>query len=161
MYQNAAQINGKKAHEAVDHNTYSTRKDILQAMDVYCEKYGLVGKIDIFDGETGTLIERKRTIKRIYDGYIFQLYAQYFAMVEMGYLVKRLKLHSVTDNKNYDILLPEKDKEMWLKFEALIYDMRHFDLEAFEQMNGEKCNHCIYEAACDRGVREYDGSNGF
>lgn len=48
-YQNVTQINGTNAHKNVDENTYSYKKNILTAMDVYCEKYDLLGKIDIFD----------------------------------------------------------------------------------------------------------------
>lgn len=59
-YQGAAQINGKKAHEAVDKGTYSGRKHILTALDIYSEKYNIVGKIDIYDLDKKILTERKR-----------------------------------------------------------------------------------------------------
>lgn len=59
MYQTAYQIDGTKAHEAVDNNTYSTKKSIITSLDVYSEKYGLFGKIDIFDSDRKLLIERK------------------------------------------------------------------------------------------------------
>ena len=151
-YQGAAQINGTDSHKAVDEGNYSTKKNIITSLDVYCEKYGLVGKIDIYDADKKELVERKRQIKTIYDGYIFQLYAQYFAMTEMGYEVKKLKMHSMIDNKNYKIKLPEEDEEMLQRFEKTIDDMKKFSLEDFQQKNKEKCQNCIYQPACDRGL---------
>lgn len=88
-YQNSSQINGTSAHEAVDSGRYSVAKHIIIALEIYSEKYNLVGKIDIYDANSKTLVERKRQIKTIYDGYIFQIYAQYFALCEMGYEVRK------------------------------------------------------------------------
>lgn len=151
-YQSDAQINGSKAHENVDKNHYSTRKDIYTSLEVYSESYRLAGKIDIYDASTKILIERKKKIKAIYDGYIFQLYGQYFAMTEMGYEIKKLKLYSMDDNKSYSVALPQNDKIMFDKFEKLINDMRMFSLEDFVQTNTEKCKYCIYEPSCDRAL---------
>lgn len=87
LYQDAAQLNGSAAHEKSDTGQYSTRKNVLQAISVFCSEYILCGKIDIFDIDSGVLTERKKKIKTVFDGYVFQLYAQYFAMKEMGYLL--------------------------------------------------------------------------
>lgn len=87
-YQSSYQINGSKAHESVDNSSYSTKKSIITALDVYSDKYKLSGKIDIYDMEKQLLIERKKHISKIYDGYVFQLYAQYYALTEMGYAVQ-------------------------------------------------------------------------
>ncbi len=151
-YQNSSQINGTNAHQAIDQGTYSTRKNVITAMDVYSTKYNLVGKIDMYDGEKKLLVERKRKINVIYDGYVFQLYAQYFAMIEMGYEVKQLKFYSMEDNKMYPIKLPNEDFEMYSKFERVIKDIKNFSLDSFQQNNIEKCKNCIYEPACDRGL---------
>lgn len=150
LYQNESQLNGTKAHETVDNKTYSTRKNILQGIDVFTEKYGILGKIDVYDINKKTLIERKNKVNKIYDGYVFQVYAQYFALKELGYDVKHIKIHSLKDNKNYKIRIPEKNLEMFQKFEELIFRIRNFDVESFEQNNYEKCKNCIYESACDR-----------
>lgn len=152
MYQTTKQINGTAAHRAVDNNQYSTRSTVLTGIDVYCEKYGLIGKIDIFDIEEGILTERKKSIKNIYDGYVFQLYGQYFALKEMGYNVSTIRFHSMDDNKLYYIDLPEKDLNMLEKFEKTIEEMKDFDIRTFVQINREKCLNCIYEPACDRGL---------
>lgn len=151
-YQTSSQINGTSAHKAVDNGTYSTKKSMITSLEVYSEKYRLSGKIDLYDGEKKMLIERKRQIKKIYDGYIFQLYAQYFCMTEMGYKIDKLKLYSMIDNKSYVIKLPHEDEIMFKKFEDVINDMNSFRLEEFNQTNREKCKNCIYEPACDRGL---------
>lgn len=152
LYQNTYQIAGTKAHEKVDEKKYSSSKHILMSLDVFCEKYKIAGKIDIFDIKTGCLTERKKKIKSIYDGYIFQLYGQYFALQEMGYNVKKFQLYSMDDNKTHSILLPENNPVMLSKFEQTIEKMRNFDMTIFTQSNPAKCQNCIYEPACDRGL---------
>ena len=152
LYQTEYQINGTNAHKAVDNKTYSTSKNILQGIDIYSQKYGIVGKIDIFNINKGELVERKNKIKQIYDGYVFQIYAQYYGLTEMGYKVKKLNLYSMSDNKKYNIKLPTEDLEMKIKFEKLIQNIHEFDIENFQQKNGEKCKTCIYEPACDRSL---------
>ena len=82
MTQDSFQLNGTTAHKSSDSATYSTKKSVLQGIGIYCDKYNLSGKIDVFDSKTGVLIERKKKIKTIYDGYVFQIYAQYFALLE-------------------------------------------------------------------------------
>lgn len=151
-FQEASQLNGTKAHEAVDSGNYSSRKNILQGISVYSEKYRLVGKIDILDTAKQTLTERKKKIKVVYDGYVFQIYAQYFALSEMGYPVNKLQLYSMDDNKIYNVLLPQDNPVMYAKFEELVKAMRNFDLTAFKQANTAKCQNCIYEPACDRSL---------
>ena len=159
LYQTEYQINGTNAHKAVDNKTYSTSKNILQGIDIYSQKYGIEGKIDIFNINKGELVERKNKIKQIYDGYVFQIYAQYYGLTEMGYKVKKLSLYSMSDNKKYNIKLPTEDLEMKIKFEKLIQNIHEFDIENFQQKNGEKCKTCIYEPACDRSL--YVNRTGF
>lgn len=153
LFQNSSQIQGTASHKALDEHHYSTAKKILTGLDVYSEEFGLIGKVDLFDQERGVLMERKRTIKQVYDGYVFQLYAQCISLREMGYTVRKLVLHSMTDNKNYDVALPEEDLAMYDRFKRTIDEMHSFQMEGFEQTNREKCMHCIYEPACDRGLK--------
>lgn len=61
-YQSQYQINGTKAHEKVDNKQYSTRKSVKMALDVYSDEYKIVGKIDLYDEISKTLIERKNLI---------------------------------------------------------------------------------------------------
>ena len=148
LYQGDAQLQGTNAHKAIDEQRYSTRVDVSQAIDVYCEKYNLIGKIDTYDARTKTLTERKNKIRQIYDGYVFQLYAQYFCLVEMGFAVEKLRLYSISNNKMYPIPLPCEDAEMLAKFERTIHEMQVFNIEKFHQPNESKCANCIYESLC-------------
>lgn len=152
MYQSAYQINGTKAHESVDNNTYSTRKNIITAMDVYSERYKLVGKIDIYDENKKLLVERKKHVTAVYDGFVFQMYAQYYALEEMGYEVKRMEIRSIDDNKHYMVKLPTHDAEKNADFERLVDEIRIFTMNDFCQTNIEKCRKCIYADACDRSA---------
>lgn len=147
-YQETSQINGTHAHEQIDSGKYSTSSHILSGTDVFCEKYGLIGKIDIFNTKTGELIERKKKIKNVYDGYVFQLYGQCAALREMGYDVKKLTLRSLDDNRHFPVSLPEDDDEMFKKFCNTIDSISVFDLHSFRQENREKCARCIYEPLC-------------
>jgi len=152
IYHTPAQIRGKAAHEAVDEKRYSTRKGILQGMEVYCEEYGVCGKIDMYDSDKKILTERKKHITKIYDGYIFQIYAQYFALKEMGCDVLELRFYSSDTNKVYKVPLPEDDLEMKNKFENVIRDINSCDLNDFKQTNIAKCEHCVYAAICDQAL---------
>ena len=151
-YQCQDQILGTDAHKAIDTGTYSSKSKILQGISCYCEKYNLIGKIDVFDSEKGVLTERKRTIKQVFDGYIFQLYSQYFSLTEMGYKVNHIRLYSLTDNKVYEQKLPEQDPQMLKNFEDTINEIRNFNFDLFHQENKLKCKSCIYEPACDRSL---------
>lgn len=152
LYQNDYQINGTNAHKTIDTKTYSTKSNILQGICVYSSKYNIQGKIDVFDIEKGILIERKNYVSKIYDGFIFQVYAQYFGLIELGYDVKKIRIHSKKDNKNYNIEVPFKNKKMLEKFERLLKNIRDFDINSYNQDNISKCERCIYEPACDRSL---------
>lgn len=154
LYHTTKQKNGQNIHEAVDNKNYSTHKNMLQSIDIFSNNYRICGKIDLFDIDTGVLTERKKHINVIYDGYIFQLYAQFYCLSEMGYEVKKIRLYSYDDNKIYPIALPNENNEMNLKFEKLIEDMHNFDLNSYEPCTKEKCEKCIYNPLCDRGLVE-------
>ena len=147
LYHAAPQLNGKAAHEAVDENRYSSRKNILQGTTVYCEKYNLVGRIDTFDVLTGVLTERKNSITAVYDGFRFQLYAQYFALMEMGYKVREMRLYSVKDNIIHPIPIP--DVNQVAEFERVLHCMVDWTPEREFVANPKKCHACIYSALCD------------
>ena len=153
IYQDTPQLEGTKAHSAIEDGRYSTKKDVLQGIEVFCDKYNIMGKIDIFDLKTKTLTERKKTIKEIYDGYIFQLYAQYFCLTEMGFDIEKLQLYSMSDNKTYVIALPQDNSLIFTKFEETINEIRNFNIEKFTASNPKKCENCIYEPACDRSKK--------
>lgn len=149
LYQTTDQTNGKSAHKTIDSGTYTTSKQVLQGLEVYSERYNLGGKIDTFDMGKMLLVERKKRIRVIYDGYVYQLYAQYHCLTEMGYQVDDLKFYSMDDNKSYPVKKPEDDPERQHAFEALLTEMRSFDLEAPFKALKSKCERCIYRSLCD------------
>ena len=156
LVQSTDQINGSNAHKNSDLATYSTKKSMLQGIGIYCERYNLCGKIDTFDTETGILTERKKKIKTIYDGYIYQLYAQYFALSDMGYCINELRLYSMDDNKIYIIGKPENNQIMFKQFEKLIHSINSFNFDGFKQNNISKCEKCIYEPLCSFSLLKGD-----
>ncbi len=141
-YQETAQIAGKIVHENIEKGEYSSAKRFLQGANVYCEKYNIAGKIDIYDKKEKFLIERKNKIKEVYLGYKYQLYAEYFCMKEMGYEVKKLFLHSLSDNKRYKILLPKKDEISG--FEKTLEKMQNFKPEDIAKHSCKNCMNNIY-----------------
>ncbi len=161
LYYGKAQFDGKAAHSAVDEKRYSTHKNILQGIDVYSDEYKLCGKIDVFDVEKKLLTERKKHIEKIYDGYIFQLYAQCLCLREMGYTVKQLHFYSFDNNTVHSVTLPEANPAMFEKFKAANYAMQNFDLNSFVPENKEKCVHCIYNDFCDRPLSPKKYNGGF
>ncbi len=146
VYQEKRQIRGTIVHENIENKKYSSEKRYVQAMEVYSERYNLVGKIDIFDINSGTLIERKYQIKQIFDGYWLQLYAQKMALEEMGYSVKKLKLYSLINNKAYYL---KEEEEIRNKFLSVVMDLENFTVEDLSvQQNITKCLNCIYKELC-------------
>jgi CRISPR-associated exonuclease Cas4 len=125
IYKDTPQINGTLNHTSIDSKTYSTSKHILQNTMVFSQQYGICGKVDVFNIRTGELVERKSRIKTVYPGYRFQLYAQYFGLLEQGYKVKKLFLHSLEDNKRYPIKLPA-GTELEV-FEKVLNQLKKFD----------------------------------
>ena len=150
-YQETPQIEGTIRHKTLDEGSYSTRKNILTGLPVYSSRYNVAGKIDLFDTCTGELIERKTLIKQVHEGYRFQLYAQFFALEEMGYKVKKLLLHSLKDNTRYVIALPSAHEIRY--FEQTVRAMQHYCvIEDHSRPLKEKCEGCIYRHLCDQYV---------
>jgi len=142
LFHKKPQTEGRLNHQSIENKTYSTAKKFIIGKEVYSEKYKIMGKIDIYDTETKTLIERKTKIKQIFDGYKYQLYAQYFCLREIGYEVEKIVLHSLKDNKNYEIPLPTKKDEQ--EFEDLINKIWSFNPEDLFAHHCLKCERSIY-----------------
>jgi CRISPR-associated exonuclease Cas4 len=142
-YKDLPQTRGKLNHETIESGNFSNRKNVLQGVSVYSEKYGLVGKIDTFDISSGTLTERKTRIKQVYPGYRYQLYAEMFGLLEMGYTVNKLQLYSMEDNKTYPLNLPSPAE--LIEFETLISKIRAFNpLDLLRQKADHKSDISIY-----------------
>jgi CRISPR-associated protein Cas4 len=146
-YKDIPQARGKFHHENIDNSQYSSLKKYLQGLAVYSNKLGIAGKIDLFDQESGTLIDRKYKVKQIHEGYKLQLYAQTMCLEEMGFKIRKIKLHSLSDNKRYAIPLPKgSDRKRLEEIVNLIH--------TYDPANGpgdipaSKCSNCIYNNLC-------------
>jgi CRISPR-associated protein Cas4 len=117
-------------------------------LSVYCDELGVAGKIDIYKTNEKLLIERKYQLKTIYQGQIYQLWAEYFCMIEMGYEVEKLAFYAISTNKTFPVTVPnENDKqELWY----FIMEFKRFNPEQPISINTSKCTHCIYCALCDK-----------
>lgn len=145
-YKAIPQKRGTIKHTASDAGTYSSRKRYLQGMSVSSAQYGLVGKIDIYDMETKTLIERKAKISHIYDGYKWQVLGQIVCLEEMGFEVREAMLHSLSDNKKYPVDITAED---WDRFLNLLDRIQAFDIASASFVENEKkCEGCIYRTLC-------------
>lgn len=146
-FRETPQIQGLASHAAIDDASYSTRRDILQGSMVYCAKYNLLGRIDVFYVKTGLLRERKYSITAIYDGFRYQLYAQYFALTEIGYNVRSMELYSSKDNRKYSIAIPGEQEIN--SFESTLAAIRAYDPEKDTSAPDiAKCRHCNYRNIC-------------
>ena len=153
IYKDIPQIKGILHHQNIDKKKYSSSKKFIQSLAIYSEKYNLCGKIDLYDSEKKILIERKAKIKKIYDGYLYQVYAQYFCMTEMGYSIENIFLHSLEDNQRYEIKIPQKKEKK--EFENLIKKIKTYSIleqdkkQNKKKVNSKKCENCIYNHLCD------------
>lgn len=149
-YKSKDQVSGSIAHEKVDKSEYSSRVRYKQGVEVCSYAYGIVGKIDVYDAEKKCLIERKKSVKRIFDGYIMQLLAQKICLEEMGFTVDAIKIHSLDDNKRYTLEITDKHKEL---FKETIDSIRSFDItKATHFQDVQKCNRCIYNELCRKNI---------
>ncbi len=149
LYQSTDQVAGTIAHKSLDEKRYTTSKNVLQTIEVYSSRFHIGGKIDMYDKVKKLLVERKKKIKRIYDGYVYQLYAQYYCLIDMGYSVEKLKLYSMDDNKSYPIPLPIESEKYYNGFMRLLEKIRQFRFDTPFSPNPNKCHRCIYNNLCD------------
>lgn len=148
LYQATPQTRGKIAHETIDQKKASNRASDLQSLPIISEKYRLIGKIDIYKGKEQKLIERKYNLKQIFQGQIYQLWAQYFCLVEMGYAVQTLAFYEISTNKMIPVDIP--NDEGLRGFEQFLQKYRSYDPTEALIPNKNKCRHCIYCNICDK-----------
>jgi CRISPR-associated protein Cas4 len=142
------QTQGKASHTAIDQKKYSSRKDEIAGMSVYCNELGITGKIDIYKAKEKLLIERKHQLLKIYQGQIYQLWAQYFCMIEMGYEIEKLSFYAISSNTTFPVELPRETQKEELK--GFIHRFKTFDPQQQIDININKCTHCIYCNLCDK-----------
>ncbi len=149
LFHATPQTRGRAAHAAIDEKKYSCHKDILSGISVCSNALGIAGKIDLYKASEKLLIERKYQISTLYRGQIYQLWAQYFCMMEMGYAVEKLAFYSMADNKTLPVSLPgEEGRAELVEF---IKNFRQFEPENSEiSLNENKCRHCVYCNLCDK-----------
>ena len=95
------------------------------------------------------MIERKNNLKQIFKGQIYQLWGQYFCMVEMGYQVDAIAFYEISTNKMIPIALPDDQSRQELT--DFLRKFRSFDpLHTPFKINTNKCTHCIYCNLCDK-----------
>lgn len=130
LYNDTPQALGIQAHEAIDQHKYKKR-DWITSMWLCSATLRLYGKTDLYNQKSGELVERKRLIKYIYEGYKMQVWAQYYCLQEMGYKVNSIYLHSLVDNTRYDLGIPTKKDLESLK--ELISRMQNYQPQ-FEEL---------------------------
>lgn len=153
LYHATPQTKGRIVHEPIDTKKASNRADDLQSLAVMSEEFGLMGKIDIYKGKERRLIERKYQLRNIYQGQIYQLWAQYLCMKEMGYKIESLAFYEISTNKMIPIDLPS-DYQI-AEFKGFLDTYRNYDPSQPLHVNENKCKHCIYCNLCDK----MDGEN--
>ena len=148
LYHAKPQTQGKLAHKSIDNKRASNSKLDLVSLPVYSSKYRLMGKIDIYRQKQKLLIERKYQIKQIFQGQIYQLWAQYFCLIEMGYEVEQLAFYEISTNKTIPISLPNETDIA--NFTAFINTFHNYNPASTIYINPNKCKHCIYCNLCDK-----------
>jgi CRISPR-associated protein Cas4 len=146
LYHDTPQIDGKAAHETIDQGTYE-RGGWLTGLPLCSPTYRIFGKCDLYHPDTGVLVERKRTIRKIYNGQKLQVWAQAICLVEMGYPVREIYLHSLTDNTRYPIPIPDASIRS-LIVNTVVQIERYVPDETTQNISSAKCAHCIYASLC-------------
>ena len=152
LYHARPQTRGRNAHETIDTKKASNRTEDLQSLPIISERYKLMGKIDLYRGKVKKLIERKYQLKNIYQGQIYQLWAQYLCMTEMGYEVMEIAFYEISTNKMIPVALPTE--EQLVQFQAFLKKYQTYDPEQPIVVNSNKCKHCIYCSLCDKTSEE-------
>ena len=152
LYHATPQTRGRNAHETIDTKKASNRAGDLQSLPVISEKYRLMGKIDLYRSKDKKLIERKYQLKNIYQGQIYQLWAQYLCMTEMGYDVQEIAFYEISTNKMISVALPTS--EQLVQFQSFLNNYQAYNPEQTISINSNKCKHCIYCSLCDKAYEE-------
>lgn len=158
VYSAAPQQKGKAEHRDIDSfvdadSSLSKKQEILKGIYVISTRLGVYGKIDTLFVTQKKLIEHKYNIIKLYKGYYYQLWAQFYALTEMGYEIEQLSFYSIKEQKEFPIPLPvDSDKTELLLH---IRKIARFDFESEISINPQKCRHCIYSSLCDKTETEH------
>lgn len=150
MYSAIPQQTGKASHAVIDAEDSKPTKTpkYLKGIYVISQRLGIYGKIDTLYVSEKKLVESKYFISTIYQGYYYQIWAQFFALTEMGFEINTIYFFSIKDRKTYPVNIPTENEFLELKIH--IKNIAHFDFEQELMINPVKCSHCIYAALCDK-----------
>ncbi len=147
VYHAEPQQTGKASHRTID-EPKTQKVKIIKGIYVLSYELGIYGKIDTFYPDEQRLVESKYRITAIYKGYYYQIWAQYFALTEMGYNVQELTFYSISDKKTFSVPVPQQPQYQELK--QHIHTILHFDFAKPLTVNPAKCAKCIYASLCDK-----------
>ena len=150
VYHATPQVTGRNAHEQIDQKQLPKQQQIIETLPIISHELGIYGKIDIYKINKQELVERKFNLKKIFQGQIYQLWAQYFCMIEMGYGVSSIAFYEISTKKTIPIDLPTNNDKEQLK--SFIIKYKEFDPRHFLMRNTNKCLHCIYANLCDKTI---------
>ena len=112
IYHSSFQSKGKRLHDFIEYNTDDKS---WKHSFVYSDKMKIYGKIDDYDEENKELIEYKSTVAIAFQGYYYQIWAQYLCLSEMGIEVKKLAFFDFKTNKKIDLPMPMLTQILELK----------------------------------------------
>lgn len=148
IYHATPQTRGQISHKTVDEKRGSTSRNVIYSLPVFSERYRLMGKIDLYRIKEKYLIERKYQLKHIYQGQLYQIWAQMICFKEMGYEVERIAFYEISTKRTIPVEMPSQEDIM--QFEQHLDTFRTYDpLKPFS-VNPNKCQHCIYCNLCDK-----------
>lgn len=150
LYHATPQVQGRAAHTTTDNHTYN--KGAITALSVISNTLGIIGKIDLYKPSERLLVERKYRLNTIYKGQIYQLWCQYYCMLEMGYNVDKMEFYEISRNKHIPIQLPTRND--YCELQDIISQIRNYNPENSINYNINKCRHCIYCNLCDKTETE-------
>lgn len=148
LYHATPQTKGTIAHTATDGKTSSTSSNDILSLPVSSDELGVMGKIDVYKQKEKMLIERKYKLKQIYRGQLYQLWAQYYCMLELGYKIEKLAFYEISTNRMIPIEIPTEEEKNELK--EFIQRFRNYNPADYFVPNPNKCLHCIYCNLCDK-----------
>ena len=152
-YKASPQLNGRMSHSKIDNKLTHHNDDLIYSLNVSSDYYRIYGKIDTYRISTCTLIERKYRLTQIYQGQIYQLWAQYLCMIEMGYEIKRIGFYEISTNKCSFLPLPTANDIN--EFSHFLNMFRNYNPSNTQiSINMNKCQHCIYCNLCDKTTAE-------
>ena len=149
IYHDTPQADGKAAHETIDQNTYN-RAGWETGVWLCSPSHMIYGRCDLYNPSTGELVERKRTIKKVYEGQRMQAWAQAICLMDMQRSVTSITLHSLTDNVRHKLPIP--DDLITSRVNLLVQEIQaykaNYNANVSVSVSDTRCRRCIYAPLC-------------